>query len=70
MAEKSREITEGFARDKSSLVPILQKVQEAEKSLTPEAIRKISLFLDMSENAVYSVASFYTQFHFGPVSGD
>jgi NADH-quinone oxidoreductase subunit E len=42
----------------------LQKVQEVEKYLSPEAIAEISRFLDLSENDVYSVASFYAQFRF------
>ena len=70
MPEKSREVIEGFTRDRSNLVPILQKVQEVEKYLTPEAIAEISRFLDISENDIYSVASFYTQFRFGPNSGN
>jgi len=40
------------------------KVQEVEEYLTPQAITEISRFLDLSENDIYSVASFYTQFRF------
>ncbi|MCL0098125.1 NAD(P)H-dependent oxidoreductase subunit E, partial [Dehalococcoidia bacterium] len=32
--------------------------------LSPEAIADISSFLDISENDIYSVASFYAQFRF------
>ena len=64
MAEKVEKVIQGFTKDRGNLVPILQKVQEAEKSLTPEAITEISRFLDISENDVYSVASFYHQFRF------
>ena len=71
MDKNAREVMEGFSRDRSNLVPILQKVQEVEGYLTPEAITEISRFLEISENDVYSVASFYRQFHFKqPGSGD
>jgi NADH-quinone oxidoreductase subunit E len=63
---KAREVMVQFTRDRSNLVPILQKVQEVEKYLSPEAITEISRFLDISENDIYSVASFYTQFRFTP----
>ena len=64
MDKKAREIMVQFTRDRSNLVPILLKVQEIEKYLSPEAITEISRFLDISENDIYSVASFYTQFRF------
>lgn len=43
---------------------MLRRFQEAQKFLSPEAITDISNFLDLSENDVYSVASFYNQFRF------
>ena len=64
MDKKAREVMMQFTRDRSNLVPILLKVQELEKYLSPEAIKEISRFLDISENDVYSVASFYSQFRF------
>lgn len=57
-----------FTRDRSNLVPILLKVQELERYLTLEAIREVSRFLGISENDVYSVASFYSQFRFSRAS--
>lgn len=53
-----------FTRSRGDLIPILQKVQEAEGFLSPEAVAEISRFLDISENDIYSVASFYAQFRF------
>lgn len=53
-----------FTRDRRNLIPVLQKVQEAEGYLSAESITEISHFLDVSENDVYSVASFYAQFRF------
>jgi NADH-quinone oxidoreductase subunit E len=64
MGKKAREVMAQFTKDRSNLIPILLKVQAAEKYLSPEAIAEISRFLDISENDVYSVASFYTQFRF------
>ena len=68
MDKKARQVMMQFTRDRSNLVPILLKVQELEKYLTPEAITEISRFLDISENDVYSVASFYSQFRFSRTS--
>jgi len=68
MDKKAREAMMQFTRDRSNLVPILLKVQELERCLSPEAIREISRFLDISENDVYSVASFYSQFRFSRTS--
>ena len=53
-----------FTRERSNLIPILQKVQAAERYISEEAITEISRFLGISENDVYSVASFYAQFRF------
>ena len=53
-----------FARDRSNLIPILQKVQEAERFISEEAVAEISHHLSISENDIYSVASFYSQFRF------
>ena len=68
MDKKAREAMMQFTRDRSNLVPILLKIQELERCLSPEAIREISRFLDISENDVYSVASFYSQFRFSRTS--
>ncbi len=64
MDKRAREVVEQFTRERSSLLPILKKVQEAETYLSPEAIREISHFLDISENEIYSIASFYALFRF------
>jgi len=45
---------------------MLQKAQETETYLSPETIREISFFLDISENEIYSIASFYPKFRFSP----
>jgi NADH-quinone oxidoreductase subunit E len=45
---------------------LLQEVQEHLQYLSPEAIRLVADYLDLSENDVYGVATFYTQFRFIP----
>ena len=64
MSDRIKDAIARFAKDRSNLIPILQKAQEAERFLSPEAIAEISRFLDISENDIYSVASFYAQFRF------
>jgi len=64
MSEKVKEIIEGFTRDRGNLVPMLHKVQDAENTISPEAISEISRYLDISENDTYSVASFYKNLTF------
>lgn len=64
MCEQLQEVVRQFARDRTNLIPILQKAQEVEGYLSPEAIAEISRFLDISENDIYSVASFFAQFRF------
>ena len=53
-----------FTGENGDLIPVLQKVQSEEGYISPESIRRISRFLKISENEVYGVATFYTQFRF------
>ncbi len=64
MGGKTRKVLMEFTKDRANLVPILQKVQELEGYLSPEAVNEISHFLNITENDIYSVASFYAQFRF------
>jgi len=64
MSKKVKEVITKFSRERSNLIPILQKVQAAAGYLSPEAVTEISRFLDITENDIYSVASFYAQFRF------
>jgi len=54
----------GATRD--ALIPILQKVQDAEGFLSQESIAKVGRVLDLSAAKVYGVATFYNQFRFSP----
>jgi NADH:ubiquinone oxidoreductase subunit E len=51
---------------RQSLLPLLKKAQETEGYLSRGTIRRISRTLRVSENEIYGVASFYTQFRFQP----
>jgi NADH-quinone oxidoreductase subunit E len=54
----------GFKGEEGDLIPILQKTQEKHGYISEEAIRGISRFLKISENQIFGVASFYSQFRF------
>jgi NADH-quinone oxidoreductase subunit E len=49
-----------------SLIPILQNVQDRLGYLSKEAVAGVAEYLHLSENDVYGVATFYTQFRFTP----
>lgn len=52
------------ARD--ALIPLLQRVQEAEGYLSETAIARIGRHLNLPASKVYGVATFYNQFRFLP----
>jgi len=64
MQERLSPILAPYRRQKGSLIPVLQKVQEELGYLPEEAVSEIAYFLGMSKNEVYGVASFYAQFRF------
>lgn len=51
---------------RGDLIPLLQEIQDRSGYLSPESIQEVARRLHISENEVYGVASFYTQFHFNP----
>jgi NADH-quinone oxidoreductase subunit E len=53
-----------FKGGEGNLIPILQKTQERFGFIPKEAVRRISRFLKISENQIFGVASFYSQFRF------
>jgi len=59
-------VLEEFSGHREELIPLLQKVQDAEGYLSPEGIKTVSHKLKISENEIYGVATFYTQFRFNP----
>jgi NADH-quinone oxidoreductase subunit E len=64
MSKQVQDVVSQFTKDRGNLIPILQQVQETERFLSKEAVTEISCFLGVSENDIYSVASFYAQFRF------
>jgi NADH-quinone oxidoreductase subunit E len=56
----------GFRGEPGDLIPILQRMQGQFGFISEEAVRQVSRFLRVSENQVFGVASFYSQFRFTP----
>ena len=65
-AESVAEIAQSRAKRRGDLIPQLQKAQETEGFLSPQAVRAIAKRLRISDNEVYGVATFYAQFRFHP----
>jgi NADH-quinone oxidoreductase subunit E len=59
-------LKQGFKGERGDLIPVLQRVQELQGYLRPDAIRDISRWLKISENEIFGVATFYAQFRFHP----
>lgn len=55
-----------FKGEEGDLIPILQRSQEKFGYISREAVKNISRFLKISENQIFGVASFYSQFRFNP----
>lgn len=53
--------------DRSSLIPLLQDVQETYHFLPEPALKDIALFLDIPLSRVFGVATFYNQFRLSPI---
>jgi NADH-quinone oxidoreductase subunit E len=65
--EKLAEILAECEKDRSHLIPILQRVQDAFGYLPGEAILEVGSFLGMTDVQIYGVASFYNYFRFTPL---
>jgi NADH-quinone oxidoreductase subunit E len=55
---------DGFAGHPGELITLLQLLQDREGYISKEGIRQIASFLKLSENQIFGVASFYSQFRF------
>ena len=62
--EALQNILEGYPRQRESLIPILQQVQEQFGYLPKEAIVHIGRHLELPASKIYGVATFYNQFRF------
>jgi len=58
-----------YPEKRSALIPMLHEMQAEVGYLSPEAIRWVAEYLDLSPADVMSVASFYDMFHLEPVGG-
>jgi len=66
MIEAIEAVLAGYDGRRENLIPILQDVQDRTSYLSPEALDRIAGHLGLSENDVFGVATFYTQFRFHP----
>lgn len=55
-----------YGKERDNLIPMLQEVQERFHFLSSEAVQAVANHLELSENDVYGVATFYAQFRFVP----
>jgi len=65
-AKSAMSALDAIRQRKKNLIPLLQKAQATDGYLSPLAIAQISRTLKISENEIYGVATFYTQFRFRP----
>jgi NADH-quinone oxidoreductase subunit E len=61
-----QDVFSGFRGTPGDLIPILQSLQQKQGYISQEAVREISRFLKVTENHIFGVASFYSQFRFTP----
>ena len=66
VGEKVAQVLEKHPRDRSSLIPLLQDVQDELGYLPPEAMEEVARHLNLPEGAVYGVVTFYAQFYLTP----
>jgi NADH-quinone oxidoreductase subunit E len=57
-------IFSGFKGEEGDLIPVLQRIQQKFGYISEKSIKHVSLFLKISENQIFGVASFYSQFRF------
>ncbi len=63
---RTREIVLPWKGQRGGLIPILQRVQEEFGYIPSEAVEVISKELLVPRSEIYSVATFYAQFHLKP----
>ena len=67
ITEKIAEVLSFFEKERSLLIPILQRIQDALGYIPEEAMLAVASHLGMTEVQVYGVASFYNHFRFTPL---
>ncbi len=64
MATDISQIIEPYRGQRKGIIPVLQAVQEEDGYISIEAVKAMSKVLGVSENDIYGVATFYSQFKF------
>jgi NADH-quinone oxidoreductase subunit E len=65
--DKLKEVLANYEGEKHELIPILQDTQAAFRYLPAAAMKEIARFLNISENTIFGVATFYAQFKLTPL---
>ena len=65
--KKLGKILASYSGKQEELIPILQETQGAFRYLPESAMIEIARFLNITENSVYGVATFYAQFKLTPL---
>jgi NADH:ubiquinone oxidoreductase subunit E len=63
---KTKEIVKKHGRDKTSLIAVLQDIQEEYNYLPKEALTAVGEQLDIPASRIYEVATFYNTFSLNP----
>ncbi|MFC1725734.1 NADH-quinone oxidoreductase subunit NuoE [candidate division KSB1 bacterium] len=64
VSKEHKKMFSNFNKEEGELIPILQDMQQRDGYISEKAVKEISRFLKISENQIFGVASFYTQFRF------
>ena len=65
-ASSMEEILRCYPSGRHNLISILQEIQGQHGYLSETALRALATAIELSENEIYAVASFYTHFRFQP----
>ena len=65
--EKVLEISDGFSKSETNIIPLLQKVQDEFGWIPRSAMESISDYLEVSLQKIYGVATFYKGFRLQPI---
>jgi NADH-quinone oxidoreductase subunit E len=60
------EILASYPPRRDNLIPVLQELQERQGYVSEAGVRALAVATGISENEIYGVATFYTQFRFQP----
>ena len=64
--DKVDEVLHHYGKSQSSLIPVIQEIQNEYRYLPPELLTYIAKKLGINEAKAYSVATFYENFSFEP----